>query len=104
MISREAVLRIIAYILIAYGVIGLLLFRLGIWTSPPVDTFYYAFAFGLYLDVRADLREFRRGSRREIEDIRADLREFRKEIGKEIRSIRADMKELRREIRALRKG
>ena len=86
MISREAVLRIIAYILIAYGVIGLLLFRLGIWTSPPVDTFYYAFAFGLYLDVRADLRE------------------FRKEIGKEIRSIRADMKELRREIRALRKG
>jgi len=34
--------------------------RLGLWSSPPIDTFYFAFAFGLYLDVRVELRELRR--------------------------------------------
>jgi hypothetical protein len=49
-------LRIVAYLLILYGVLGLLLVRVGLWKSPPVDTFYYAFAFGLYLDLRVELR------------------------------------------------
>ena len=53
-------LRILAYVLIFYGLIGLILVRLGLWSSPPIDTFYFAFAFGLYLDVRVELRELRR--------------------------------------------
>ena len=52
--------RILAYLLILYGVLGLLLVRVGLWKSPPVDTFYYAFAVGLYLDLRVELRELRR--------------------------------------------
>ena len=32
-------LRIVAYLLIFYGVLGLLLVRVGLWKSPPVDTF-----------------------------------------------------------------
>jgi len=46
--------------LILSGLIGLILVRLGLWSSPPIDTFYFAFAFGLYLDVRVELRELRR--------------------------------------------
>jgi len=53
-------LRILAYILIFYGIVGLILVRLGFWNSPPIDTFYFAFAFGLYLDVRVELRELRK--------------------------------------------
>ncbi len=56
-------LRILAYILIFYGLIGLILVRLGFWNSPPIDTFYFAFAFGLYLDVRVELRELRKEMR-----------------------------------------
>jgi len=47
----------LAYILIVYGIVGLILVRLGFWSSPPIDTFYFAFAFGLYLDVRVELRK-----------------------------------------------
>jgi hypothetical protein len=43
--------------LIVYGIVGLILVRLGFWSSPPIDTFYFAFAFGLYLDVRVELRK-----------------------------------------------
>ena len=46
--------------LIVYGIVGLILVRLGFWNSPPIDTFYFAFAFGLYLDVRVELRELRK--------------------------------------------
>lgn len=46
--------------LVLSGLIGLILVRLGLWSSPPIDTFYFAFAFGLYLDVRVELRELRR--------------------------------------------
>ncbi|MGB2727740.1 MAG: hypothetical protein WBD09_04605 [Halobacteriota archaeon] len=46
--------------LIFYGIIGLILVRVGLWNSPPIDTFYFAFAFGLYLDVRVELRELRK--------------------------------------------
>ncbi|MCW3130040.1 MAG: hypothetical protein N2V75_08105 [Methanophagales archaeon] len=46
--------------LILSGLIGLILVRLGLWSSPPIDTFYFAFAFGLYLDVRVEIRELRR--------------------------------------------
>ncbi|MDI6885125.1 MAG: hypothetical protein QMD22_02020 [archaeon] len=46
--------------LILYGILGLILVRIGLWKSPPVDTFYYAFAFGLYLDLRVELRELRK--------------------------------------------
>jgi EamA domain-containing membrane protein RarD len=53
-------LRVLAYILILYGIIGLILVRVGLWNSPPIDTFYFAFAFGLYLDVRVELRELRK--------------------------------------------
>ena len=53
-------LRILAYTLIVYGIVGLILVRLGFWNSPPIDTFYFAFAFGLYLDVRVELRELRK--------------------------------------------
>lgn len=53
-------LRILAYLLILYGILGLILVRVGLWKSPPVDTFYYAFAFGLYLDLRVELRELRK--------------------------------------------
>ena len=53
-------LRVLAYILIFYGIVGLILVRLGFWSSPPIDTFYFAFAFGLYLDVRVELRELRK--------------------------------------------
>lgn len=56
-------LRILAYILIFYGIVGLILVRLGFWNSPPIDTFYFAFAFGLYLDVRVELRELRKEMR-----------------------------------------
>jgi hypothetical protein len=70
-------LRIIAYILIAYGIIGLILVRTGVWKSPPVDTFYYAFAFGLYLDVRVGFR-----------DLRKDMRDLRKDMGVELRNLR----------------
>jgi hypothetical protein len=55
--------RILAYLLILYGVLGLILVRVGLWKSPPVDTFYYAFAFGLYLDLRVELRELRKDLR-----------------------------------------
>jgi hypothetical protein len=60
----EKGLRIFAYILIIYGIAGLILVRTGIWNSPPVDTFYYAFAFGLYLDVRVELRKEIGGKKR----------------------------------------
>lgn len=53
-------LRVLAYLLILYGIIGLILVRAGLWNIPPVDTFYFAFAFGLYLDVRVELRELRK--------------------------------------------
>lgn len=53
-------LRVLAYILIFYGIVGLILVRLGLWSTSPVDTFYFAFAFGLYLDVRVELRELRK--------------------------------------------
>ena len=53
-------LRILAYLLILYGILGLILVRVGLWKSPPVDTFYYAFAFGLYLDLGVELRELRK--------------------------------------------
>ena len=56
-------IRIVAYLLILYGVLGLLLVRVGLWKSPPLDTFYYAFAFGLYLDLRVELRELRKDLR-----------------------------------------
>jgi len=46
--------------LIPYGIVGLILVRLGFWNSPPIDTFYFAFAFGLYLDMRVELRELRK--------------------------------------------
>jgi len=46
--------------LIVYGTVGLILVRLGFWNSSPIDTFYFAFAFGLYLDVRVELRELRK--------------------------------------------
>jgi hypothetical protein len=29
----------LAYILIVYGIVGLILVRLGFWSSPPIDTF-----------------------------------------------------------------
>jgi hypothetical protein len=38
----------------------MILVRAGLWNSPPVDTFYFTFAFGLYLDVRVELRELRK--------------------------------------------
>jgi len=46
--------------LILYGIIGLILVRVGLRNSPPINTFYFAFAFGLYLDVRVELRELRK--------------------------------------------
>ena len=49
--------------LIFYGIVGLILVRVGLWNSPPIDTFYFAFAFGLYLDVRVELRELRKEMR-----------------------------------------
>ena len=53
----------VKYVLIFYGLIGLILVRVGFWSSPPIDTFYFAFAFGLYLDVRVELRELRKEMR-----------------------------------------
>lgn len=52
-------LKIIGYLLILYGIIGLILVRIGVWNTPPTDTFYYAFAFGLYLDLRVEFRHLR---------------------------------------------
>lgn len=53
-------LKLIGYLLILYGIIGLILVRIGVWNTPPTDTFYYAFAFGLYLDLRVELRQLRK--------------------------------------------